>query len=197
MTRQPFSGNDQVSAFWRMARRSLSPLIDIRNLKGLRFSAAIVTLFFLSTVYAPAQSNSNSPLGTNLAEVSYFTSEQPFLNIFKTGASWSTRATSAINTDTGEEVALYQHFLDSNGYPTTLSPGAGYKFNAVSVLLLRALNSGDVTQPTFPAYQAGDYLLQWSGNVLGFTTLTRKEPAKRAPAKSPLVRRAAADFGSS
>ena len=111
MTRQPFSGNDQVSAFWRMARRSLSPLIDIRNLKGLRFSAAIVTLFFLSTVYAPAQSNSNSPLGTNLAEVSYFTSEQPFLNIFKTGASWSTRATSAINTDTGEEVALYQHFL--------------------------------------------------------------------------------------
>ncbi len=183
MTRQPFSGNDQVSAFWRMARRSLSPLIDIRNQKGLRFSAAIVTLFFLSTVYAPAQSNSNSPLGTNLAEVSYFTSEQPFLNIFKTGASWSTRATSAINTDTGEEVALYQHFLDSNGYPTTLSPGAGYKFNAVSVLLLRALNSGDVTQPTFPAYQAGDYLLQWSGNGTWSYYFDAQGTCKTSPCK--------------
>ena len=153
--------------------------MDARILKRIRFSAAIVLVFCLPSVYATAQSNSNSPLGTNLAGVNYYSAEQPFLNIFKTGGGWTT-VIGGTGPDTAEEVALYQRFLDSNGYPTTLSPGAGYKFNALAVLLLRGLNSSDVSQPT---YQAGDYLLQWSGSGSWFYNYDASGTCTTSPCK--------------
>ena len=51
------------------------------------------------------------------------------------------------------------------------------------MLLLRALNSGDVTQPTFPAYQAGDYLLQWSGNGTWSYYFDAQGTCKTSPCK--------------
>ena len=143
---------------WRW--RLVSIFFDMTILKPIHFLAVLISLLCLSSVHATAQStpNQTSPLGTNLSFVYYYSSEQPFLNIFKTGGGWTTRNSSGVTT--GEEVALYQNFLDANGYPTTLTPGGSYQFSQVSVLLLSGLNSTDMTSPT---YQAGDYLLQWTG----------------------------------
>jgi hypothetical protein len=127
-------------------------------------SAIVAASLFVFSLFASAdgfaQSNATSSLGTNVAGVAYWTSEQPFLNIFKTAGGWST-ITLGSNSDTNEEVALYQHFLDSNGYPTTLTPGGSYQFNALSVLVLR------LSSPYYssPYYLAGDYLLQWNGSA--------------------------------
>ena len=110
---QPFSVEDQANnrdfGFWGMARRSVSLLMDARILKRIRFLAAIVSVFCLPSVYATAQSNSNSPLGTNLAGVNYYSAEQPFLNIFKTGGGWTT-VNGGTGPDTAEEVALISAF---------------------------------------------------------------------------------------
>ena len=64
---------------------------------------------------------------------------------------WSTRNSS--NVDTGEEVALYQNFLDANGYPTTVTPGGSYNFTRVAALLLRNV---------IP-YPAGTYVFLYDG----------------------------------
>lgn len=126
--------------------------------KPVALLVAFISTLALSSVYAAAQSapNQASPLGTNLAEVTYYTPEQPFLNVLKTGAGWSTLKNGL---ETGEEVLLYTSLLDANGYPTTLTGGVAHNFNQVSTLVFRALDSIEVPSP----YQAGDYLLQWSG----------------------------------
>lgn len=120
--------------------------------------AAAIVSFSLSATGARAQANVNSPVGTNLDGVGYYTSEQPFLNIFKTAGGWSTLSSNG--QDTNEEVSLYQNFLDSNGYPTTLTGGAVHSFTKVSALVFRNLNS--VTNPN-QFYPAGDYLFQFDG----------------------------------
>jgi len=144
---------------WNTAFGLMSFCFDMPALKAIMSLGVFVSLFCLSCVYATAQTSSNvaSPLGTNLTGVSYYSAEQPFLNIFKTGPGWSTLNNG---TDTGEEVLLYTSFLDANGYPTTLTGGVAHQFNQVSALFFRNLNSSDVSSPT---YQAGDYLLEWSG----------------------------------
>ena len=111
---------------------------------------ACVSFLCFSSDLANAQSNQASPLGTNLLGITYSSTEQPFLNIFKTGMGWSTRNSS--NVDTGEEVALYQKFLDANGYPTTIAPD-GYNFTRVAALLLRNV---------IP-YPAGTYVFLYDG----------------------------------
>ena len=121
-----------------------------------RMLLLIGCLSFFPLLSAFAQSNSSSPLGTNLSGVSYYTSEQPFLNIFKTAGYWNTINSSGQGT--GEQAALYQNFLDANGYPTRLPLGGAYATTQVSVVLLFGLPSA-VSAP----YAAGDYLLQWNG----------------------------------
>lgn len=118
-------------------------------------------------VQAETAANTKSPLGINLSRVSYFSAEQPFLNIFKTsGASqanpkgWVTYSKSKF--DTGEESYLQ---LDANGYPTTLQaksdPNSPQLFTAVGVLVLRGLpNSGNGQAAP---YRAGQYVVLYDG----------------------------------
>jgi len=146
---------------WNTTYGLVSIFLDMPMLKAMTVLAAFVSLLGLSCIRATAQSapNQASPLGTNLAGVSYYSAEQPFLNIFKTGPGWSTRNNG---TETGEEVLLYTSFLDANGYPTVLTGGPAHNFNQVSTLLFQGMASSDLTAAG-PFYQAGDYLLQWSG----------------------------------
>lgn len=112
--------------------------------------------------------NARSPLGINVLSMSYYSAEQPFLNIFKTeGVSSSTPdgwITHADGTwDTHEEKYLQ---LDANGYPTTLRAGSGdphrpQLFNSVGVLLLRGLPPSNAG--TGPAYRAGRYVVLYDG----------------------------------
>ena len=88
--------------------------------------AAFLSFFGLLSGQATAQS---LRVGVNLNWVQNGTPEQPFLNIFKTGSGWLTQvagSTSPWNTKEQAKLAV-----DSNGYPTSLTPIGGGVFNAV------------------------------------------------------------------
>lgn len=124
-------------------------------------------LLLSSPASAATRSNAESPLGINLAGISYYDSEEPFLNIFKTtGITQSTpqgwRTMTATGGETNEAAYLQ---LDSNGYPTTLTasssdPNAPQKFDQVCTYLLDlpASNGG-----TGPPYRAGQYVILYDG----------------------------------
>jgi chitodextrinase len=135
--------------------------------------AAVVLCITLSTISAGAQNNQSSPVGTVLNYVNYATSEQPFLNIFKTGQGWETY--NASGADTGESVALYRNFLDPNGNPIAVAPGGSYTFTSVGTLLLR--NVGPSAGLFYPA---GNYVFLYDG----FGSFTFSDDFSSAPISS-------------
>jgi hypothetical protein len=110
-----------------------------------------------------------NPLGINLAAVAYYSPEQPFLNLMKSGGSSSSVSneigwyTSNSNTwDTQEEAYLQ---LDSDGYPTSLTasagPPGGQQFTFARAVLNYNLPSLAPGQST--AYPPGTYRLKFEG----------------------------------
>lgn len=78
--------------------------------------------------------NANSPLGMNLAPVNYWSTEQPFNDIFKMAFGFDT-ISSATQKSTGEEGRLD---LDQDGWPKSLgafSNKGGQTFNELRVIL--------------------------------------------------------------
>jgi hypothetical protein len=126
--------------------------------------AALIAVFGFASAPAVAQSNQTSPLGVGLNGVTYYTSEQPFLNIFKT---------AQMPWDTGGG-ANGPVALDANGYPTSMiPPGGGAPYGALGSLMLRALTS----------YPAGNYVLLYDGEgtvLLGFdASLVSSSPGRQ------------------
>lgn len=152
-----------------MLRTGNSILKSGRTMKTLAVTAALVIAAFLSRP-APAATgaNANSPVGINLDGLSYYDSESPFLNIFKTTAinqsnptAWSTRNKS--NDETNEEAYLQ---LDSDGYPTSLTASSsdpkspqGFSRVCAMILMLPPSNGG-----TGPRYRAGQYVILYDGS---------------------------------
>jgi len=135
-------------------------IVQLRIFKralGRMASAILIGILGSSgAAHAATASNASSPMGTNLAPVNYYSSEQPFLDIFKTNAGWSTQTSD--NSETNEEKYLN---LDTQGWPITLTavnePSA-QKFTQVSVLLLAALPS-----TSNGVYPAGQYVVMYLG----------------------------------
>ena len=97
------------------------PNITLRLLTEL----TVLILCVVHQVQAATPANATSPLGINLLQMSYYSPEQPFLNIFRTtGVSqatpdaWITHSDST--WDTREQAYLQ---LDADGYPKTLNAG--------------------------------------------------------------------------
>jgi O-antigen ligase len=119
-----------------------------------------------SSARAATAANAQSPLGINLNGVSYYSPEQPFLNIFKTSGAWITHSNTQWNT--GEEQYLQ---LDASGYPTTLTassadPNSPQVFTSVGVLL-----NGSLPSTPNGRYPAGQYVVLYDGEgtlTLGF-----------------------------
>jgi hypothetical protein len=119
---------------------------------------------------AATPANASSPLGINLMQVTYYSAEQPFLNVFKTsavshstpaGGGWVTQSDST--WDTHEEAYLQ---LDRDGYPLTLKASAGdpnspQLFNSVGLLLLRELPRANAG--TGSSYRSGRYVVLYDG----------------------------------
>ncbi len=104
---------------------------------------------------AATTSMPKSPLGMNLAPVTYFSSEQPFINILKTADGWTTHGDA---WDTGEERYLN---LDADGYPLSLAAmnePTAQKFTSVGVLLRRQMPS-----TVNGLYPGGDYVVLYDG----------------------------------
>jgi hypothetical protein len=78
--------------------------------------------------------SAQSAMGINLGGVSYYTSEQPFINSFVTSERWITH--SDATWDTKEEKYLN---LDANGWPITLNSvnePTAKQFNSLGVVFL-------------------------------------------------------------
>lgn len=131
----------QINGVRRIRRKLLSVLIC-----GLACDLAL----------AETIANETSALGVNLQQVSYYTSEQPFLDVFKTGGGWITHAD--IVWDTNEEKLLD---LDSTGWPRSLNvadPSGAQKFTSLGVLLFR-----DMPATANGFYPAGQYVVLFNG----------------------------------
>jgi hypothetical protein len=132
---------------------------------------ALAVLVFAPTspVRGATSTNANSPLGMNLMNVNYYTSEVPFLNLFKmSGVSQSNGGFFTHNTKTyvwnTNEAAYLQ--LDSNGYPTSLTatsadPHSPQQFDSVGVLLMRDLAPSNAGKGL--PYPAGLYVIDYDG----------------------------------
>jgi hypothetical protein len=129
----------------------------------LKLFATIIPILWVSFLVFAASSapagavtpeNAKSPLGINLSSVSYWSSEQPFLNIFKTGGGWITQ--SATTWDTLEESNIP---LDNNGYPTRLD-GTGANGQPVQYTSLSMLLERQVSPPYYPS---GQYIVLYEG----------------------------------
>ena len=129
----------------------------------LRIAASVLLALLAQSAQAESPANAQSPLGINLDAVNYYTTEQPFLNIFKTtGVSQSTPqgwiTHTAAKWDTGEEQYLN---LDSNGYPVSLkavNDPNPQQFTSVGVLVLRGQ-----LQTSSGYYPAGKYVVLYDG----------------------------------
>src|ERR1700761_9524047 len=89
----------------------------------LRYLTLSLALIFPAQSFAGwAHGSSGAPfihaMGTNLAAVFYFTTNQPYMNILKTGGGWFTNNSSG---ETGEEAYLYSNMVDSNNFPISCS----------------------------------------------------------------------------
>jgi hypothetical protein len=119
--------------------------------------AFIIGVWAVNPLWAATSYNENSALGTNLTGVSYYSAEQPFMDIFKTSGGWGTHVQNS-GADTGEEQYLN---LDANGWPISLTAANNpnpQKFTQVSVLVLNNL-------PNTPNgnYRAGQYIVRYQG----------------------------------
>jgi peptidoglycan hydrolase-like protein with peptidoglycan-binding domain len=129
----------------------------------------------------PSAGPSTPLLGNNLNDVNYYTPEQPFLNILKTGGGWG--ATDATGNRWDESQDVFQ--LDANGYPTSMQgtgPAAGITFPEI-----------DTSALTLNVSPGGTYVLLYDGT--GTITLLGQTLISNSPVESFLISLpTAADF---
>jgi hypothetical protein len=113
---------------------------------------------------------------TNLNGVTYYSPEQPFLDVLKTGNGWVTQTPSIY--DTGEEQYLQ---LDPNGWVTSLAGAGRHKvqFTQVAVLVQRSFPN--------PYYPRGKYIVLYDGQgTLSYGLDAVKDIGLSAPGRDVL-----------
>jgi len=100
--------------------------------------------------------NAQSAMGINLGAVTYYTTEQPFINSFATSQGWITHSNAT--WETNEERYIN---LDAKGWPISLSStneSTKQQFNSVGVMFLVGM------PPTANGfYAAGQYVVLYDG----------------------------------
>lgn len=117
----------------------------------------LLTLVFISTFAASSFAAERAPLGVNLTELNYYSSELPFINVMKHAAPWSSGKRDQPWVDAGPLK------LSPMGDVLSLEPGQMAK-----TLILRT--------PSFPA---GRYVLTWEGEGVVRTRFACKEIERR------------------
>jgi hypothetical protein len=135
----------------------------------------VLMLLLSGAAHAATSFNAQSAMGINLGGVSYYTSEQPFINSFVTSERWITH--SDATWDTKEEKYLN---LDANGWPITLNSvnePTAQQFNSLGVLFL--LGMPNTANGIYPA---GQYIVLYDGQgtlSYGFdAALVRRSPGR-------------------
>ena len=135
--------------------------------------AALLVAFAAGSDGVRAGASGDQYVGTNLNTISYFSPEQPFLNILKSASAshlnylWLTSDSGSF--DTNEEAYVQ---TDSDGYATSLTasptPPGGQKFTLIQTQVLASLPSPPPGAATL--YPSGQYTLQFQG--AGTMTIT-------------------------
>ena len=119
--------------------------------------------------------NVRSSIGINLSAVTYYASEQPFINSFVTSEGWITHSNTT--WDTKEEKYIK---LDQNGWPTTLNSvnePTAQQFSSVGVLFF--VGMPDTGSGNYPA---GQYVVTYDGQgTLSYgldAALLRRSPGR-------------------
>ena len=141
-----------------LIRKSCIPNHALPRTRAFVFASIALAAIFGAAADADAATSQNarSPLGINLTGLSYWSTEQPLLNVFAPNAAWLTHSDSA--WDTGEEKYLN---LDANGWPITLdavNDPSTQQFNSVGVLMQREFSN---TPNGF--YPGGQYVVLYQG----------------------------------
>lgn len=123
---------------------------------------------------APIGSNATSPLGSNLSDWRDWSTEQPFIDLFKTSRGWIPQAPGV--WDTGERARLD---LDADGWPRSL-PAAGatdVRYRSVATLLLTGADL-NATRP------GGEYVVLHDGEgTLAYGLGARRIDARSRPGR--------------
>ncbi|AFY77843.1 hypothetical protein Ple7327_2557 [Pleurocapsa sp. PCC 7327] len=120
---------------------------------------------------APAQSGSLQ-IGTNLSGIAYYSTQQPFINAFKSAKAWVTQNDRTF--DTGESELLD---LDENGWVRSLpAPEAAPQYDSVGTILFR--NQGEYLYP------GGQYIVLYDGEgTLEYGFDAKKNQAASTPGR--------------
>ena len=132
--------------------------VDIGRFHGPlnRFVMWLALIMMSCGARAATSFNARSAIGVNLATVSYYASEQPFINSFVASGGWITH--SAATWDTNEEKYIN---LDANGWPITLNSvnePTTQHFNSLGVQFLLGM-----PKTANGIYPAGQYIVLYDG----------------------------------
>jgi len=141
-----------------------------------------LTLMFSCGADAATSFNTHSAMGINLAGVSYYSSEQPFINRLLSSERWITHSDAAWETNEEQYVDL-----DPNGWPISLKSSrepTTQQFNSVGVLLLVGMPATENGN-----YPAGNYVVLYDGQgTLSYgldAILTHRSPGRDVINVSP------------
>ncbi|WP_013321990.1 cadherin-like domain-containing protein [Gloeothece verrucosa] len=89
-------------------------------------------------------------IGINLTGIYYYSTQQPFIDLFKSGSKWITQASGTWDTQEQSSLAV-----DKNGWVTSLKgTGSTQKFTSVSTLLASSIDGH---------YKGGRYVVLYDG----------------------------------
>jgi hypothetical protein len=123
---------------------------------------------------APIGSNATSSIGSNLSGWADYSTEQPFLDLFKTSRSWIPQAPGV--WDTGERAALD---LDADGWLRSLpqSSNPALKFRSAATLLVVGADLNGVRQ-------GGEHVVRYDGEgTLNYSLGGSRIVAKSRPGR--------------
>lgn len=151
----------------------LGRVVSIRAFELI--SGGLLIWALATAALAATAFNARSAMGINLAAVTYYSSEQPFINPFLESEQWITHSNAT--WDTKEEQYIQ---LDANGWPITLKSvhePSPQRFTSVGVIFLQGM-------PRTPngIYPGGRYVVLYDGQgtlSYGFdATLVSRSPGR-------------------
>jgi len=144
---------------------ALSILTNRQMSKAALFLTAFFSIFSLLLVDANAQSNSASPLGTNVGVTGAGSSEQPLLNIFKFNTGWA--GNIAGGGRAGPETIKSVFDLDADGWPKSFNgvgANAGKTYTEIDTNVLLQLGTHNPNGTiTGNFYRPGTYISLYEG----------------------------------
>jgi len=148
---------------------------------SLLLRRCLVTLAATFVLGAPLANAQTFELGTNLDSVTDFSTQLPFLDLFKMSREWYTQSANTFDT---EEAARLN--LDTDGWVRSLTPignGSANYTRACTLIFTMGAVAGGPENGKLP-YPAGAYVVRYAGQgILEYSLAAKKDVAASAPGR--------------